>query len=255
MLALWATEIVRGRATVDDALHAIVFNGDEGHHLDGEGLPFSANPHGPTIIDWLGQLPPSLVGVRAVLLPAPGLLGLPPRPDVLAAVEEAGEGVVTIVDPANASSAEPSSVTVLAPEVLAYGPADDQGTLVTWHSFHGPGGGSVAPNLGLGPAEQQLRAELSSATTAFEVLGLSPSELSAPRLVGVGSQLPPGVSSRVVRTVMMASQVLQLCDAAELVVDSATTSWEVDSASRTLRSLAGTARAALMAATVPDGWA
>ena len=149
-LALWATAAYAGRLTVGAAVQRAHPDIDEvTGDLDHLTL-------------WLG------LGERAVLVaqPRPGNLSGMPRgsAELIAAATDAGECVYV-----------PGLGGALVPTIEHFGPADDQGTRVTWSAHDcDPVPVHVLEALSLGEIERGFRLELMELTAAIEALDAGP---------------------------------------------------------------------------------
>jgi hypothetical protein len=187
-LALWATAAYAGKVTVDEAVERAhpdldLFTGD----LDRLSL-------------W------RQLGERAVLvaLPRPGDLSGMPRgsADLFAAATEAGECVYV-----------PGIGAALVPTIENFGPADDQGTRVTWSSYDcDPVPVHTLEALSLSEIERGFRQELTERTRAIEALDAGPWAGSAFRSkadeLSIGQWgLPGGLPSRATHIITMAAMI------------------------------------------------
>jgi len=187
-LALWATAAYAGQLTVDAAVQR-------------------AHPDLDHVTGDLGRL--SLwrdLGERAVLvaLPRPGNLSGMPRgsADLIAAATKAGECVYV-----------PGIGGALVPAIEQFGPADDQGTRVTWSAYDcDPVAVHTLEALSLSEIERAFRRDLMEHTRAIEALDARPWANSAFRSIAdelTVSQwgLPAGLPTRATRIITMAATV------------------------------------------------
>jgi hypothetical protein len=187
-LALWTTAAYAGKLTVDEAVDRAhpdldLFTGD----LDRLSL-------------W------QELGERAVLvaLPRPGDLSGMPRgsADLFAAATEAGECVYV-----------PGIGAALVPTIEHFGPAEDQGTQVTWSSYDcDPVPVHTLEALSLGEIERGFRQELTERTLAIEALDAGPWAGSPFRSMadelGTGQWgLPDGLPPRATHIITMAAMI------------------------------------------------
>ncbi len=247
LLALWGTAVLRGRVAVDEAVAAVTGD-DEPHRLIGDDLPFSADPAGPGLADWLEQLDGRAVGVRAVL-PVPGdVLGVPGGPLVTGAALEAGEAVVTV------PSGFGQPCTVLVPTVEQFGSHLDHATSTTWQSRRAAKG-ATAGAVDLPEAERALRVAVVQAAASiddsdrhgwrFAMAGLA---RPGPRPISRSpAHVPAGLSVRALRVVESAVRIRAMVAEA----GGCTQAWDDPATSATLRSLDTLARQALVAAATP----
>lgn len=253
LVALWANAVLAGEASATQAADQVQRDGDP-HQIRGSGLPFSATPGGPYLLDWFDALRDGPTrGVRAVL-PAPGdVLGVPAAhvDDVLAS----GEAVVTMAsDPR-----EPA--WLLVPEVTLYGSALEYGEQYQWQQSPltcAEVPRQVAALIGASEADRHLSTAL---LDGIEQLGDAPDWLP-----GAGRGLPDlgqarALSTRLPRSLpVKAMQVLargvwvrDLVSAA--IEDGAVGGWDGTVRERVLRNLDTVARQAMVAVTVPKGLA
>ena len=187
-LSLWATAAYAGQLTVDAAVQR-------------------AHPDLDPVTGELGRL--SLwrdLGERAVLvaLPRPGnLSGMPHgSAELVAAATEAGECVYV-----------PGIGGALVPTIELFGPADDQGTRVTWSAYDcDPVPVHTLEALSLSEIEQDFRQVLMERTRAIEDLDARPWANSAFRSIADElsvSQwgLPAGLPARATKIITMAAAV------------------------------------------------
>lgn len=149
-LSLWATSAYAGQLTLEEAV-------DRAHpdldHVAGDLDRLSL---------WRD------LGERAVLvaLPRPGNISGLPRgsAELIAAATEAGECVYV-----------PAMGGALVPTIEHFGPADDQGTRVTWTAYDcDPVAVHTLDALSLSELEQRFRQELVEHTRAIEALDTRP---------------------------------------------------------------------------------
>jgi hypothetical protein len=146
------------------------------------------------------------LGERAVLvaLPRPGNLAGMPRgsAELIAAATDAGECVYV-----------PGIGAALVPTIENFGPADDQGTRVTWSAYNcEPVPTHALDALSLSEIEQGFRQELMEHTRVIEDLDAKPWAGSPFRSMADGlsnSQwgLPDGLPSRATKIITMAALV------------------------------------------------
>jgi hypothetical protein len=187
-LALWATASYAGQLTVEAAVERAhpdldLFGGD----LDRLSL-------------WRE------LGERAVLvaLPRPGDLSGMPRgsADLFAAATEAGECLYV-----------PGIGAALVPTIEHFGPADDQGTRVTWSAYDcDPVPVHTLEALSLSEIEWGFRQELTRRTQAIEALDASqwagsPFRAMADELSTGQWGLPSGLPSRATHIITMAAMI------------------------------------------------
>jgi hypothetical protein len=233
-LALWATAAYAGQLTVDEAL-------DRAHpdldHITGD-------------LDRLSLW--QELGERAVLvaLPRPGNLSGMPRgsAELIAAATDAGECVYV-----------PGIGAALVPTIEHFGPADDEGTRVTWSAYDcDPVPVHTLEALSLGEIEKEFRHDLTEHTLAIEALDArpwagSPFRSMADDLSISQWGLPRGLPPRAVHIITMAALVgvateLGLSDQAQSQVLTSTVAEQRRSQLSGLEASADTAMAA--AATV-----
>jgi len=233
-LALWATAAYAGRLPVDRVVER-------------------AHPDLDQVTGDLGHL--SLwrdLGERAVLvaLPRPGNLAGMPRgsAELIAAATDAGECVYV-----------PAIGGALVPTIEHFGPADDQGTQVTWSAYDcEPVPVHTLDALSLSEIELGFRQELTEHTRAIEALDARPwsgspfRAMADERSIGAWG-LPDGLPSRATTIMTMASLVgvaaeLALSTPAQSQVLTATVAEQRRSLLTELDAIADTALAA--AATV-----
>jgi hypothetical protein len=187
-LALWATAAYGGRVSVEAAVDR-------------------AHPDIDLVTGDLSHL--SLwrdLGERAVLvaLPRPGDLSGMPRgsAELIAAATDAGECIYV-----------PSIGGALVPTIEHFGPAEDQGTQVTWSAYDAdPMATHTLEALSLSAIEQGFRQELMDHTLAIEALDArpwagSPFRSMADELSVSQSGLPGGLPSRATSIIAMAAMV------------------------------------------------
>lgn len=187
-LSLWATAAYAGRLSVHEAVGR-------------------AHPDLDHVTGDLGRL--SLwrdLGERAVLvaLPRPGNLSGMPRgsAELIAAATDAGECVYV-----------PGIGAALVPTIEDFGPADDQGTRVTWSAYDcDPVPVHTLDALSLSEIEQGFRQELTEHTRAIEDLDAkpwagSPFRSMADELSVSQWGLPDGLPSRATKIITMAALV------------------------------------------------
>lgn len=178
-LALWATAAYAGQLRIEDVI-------DRAHpdvdHVGGD-------------LDRLTLWRD--LGERAVLvaLPRPGNLHGMPRgsAELIAAATDAGECVFV-----------PSLGGALVPTLEHFGPADDQGTQVTWTAYDcDPVPTHILEALSLNEIEQRLGQDLRETTARIDALDIKPwntmlrsraDDLTAP-VWGLPSGLPPRAMS------------------------------------------------------------
>lgn len=187
-LCLWATAAYSGRLTVQEAITAA--------HPD---LDHVAGDLGHLAL-WLG------LGERAVLvaLPRPGNLSGMPRgsADLIAAATDAGECVYV-----------PGIGGALVPTIGRFGPADDQGTSVSWTAYDcDPVPAHALEALSLSEIERGFRRDLAEHTSAIESLDARPWSGSPFRAMADGLSLgqwglPDGLPSRATTIITMAALV------------------------------------------------
>jgi hypothetical protein len=187
-LALWATAAYAGQLTVDKAL-------DKAH---------------PDLDDVTGDLDRLTLwrelGERAVLvaLPRPGNLSGMPRGSagLVAAATDAGECVYV-----------PGIGAALVPAIEHFGPAQDQGTRVTWSAYDcDPVPVHTLEALSLSEIEKGFRQELTERTVAIEALDARPWAGSPFRSLAeelsIGQWgLPAGLPSRATHIITMAAMI------------------------------------------------
>lgn len=187
-LALWATAAYAGQLSVDKAV-------DRAHpdldHVTGDLNRLSL---------WHD------LGERAVLvaLPRPGNLSGMPRGSVefIAAAIRAGECVYV-----------PAIGAALVPSIEYFGPADDQGTQVSWSAYDcDPVPAHTLEALSLSEIEKRFRQELLEHTAAIEDLDARPWAGSQFRSqadqLSIGQWgLPTGLPSRATHIITMAATV------------------------------------------------
>jgi len=187
-LSLWVTAAYAGQLTVGAAVRRAHPDLD---HVTGDLGRLSL---------WrdLGE------GVVLVALPRPGNLAGMPRgsADLVAAATEAGECVYV-----------PGLGGALVPTIEHFGPADDQGTRVTWSAYDcDPVAVHTLEALSLSEIEQAFRQDLMEHTRAIEALDARPWASSALRSIAdelTVSQwgLPAGLPTRATRIITMAATV------------------------------------------------
>jgi hypothetical protein len=187
-LALWATAAYAGQLTVDKAVDLAHPDLD---HVTGD-------------LDRLSLW--RELGERAVLvaLPRPGNLSGMPRgsAELIAAATEAQECVYV-----------PGIGAALVPAIEHFGPADDQGTRVSWSAYDcDPVPVHTLEALSLGEIEKEFRQELTERTLAIEALDAQPWVGSPFRSIAdelsIGQWgLPHGMPSRATKIITMAASV------------------------------------------------
>jgi len=187
-LALWASAAYAGQLTVDKAVDLAHPDLD---HVTGD-------------LDRLSLWHD--LGERAVLvaLPRPGNLSGMPRgsAELIAAATEAGECVYV-----------PGIGAALVPLMEHFGPADDQGTRVTWSAYDcDPVPVHTLEALSLGEIERAFRQELTERTLAIEALDAGPWAGSPFRHLAdelsIGQWgLPEGMPSRATQIITMAATI------------------------------------------------
>ncbi|MFC6149480.1 hypothetical protein [Mumia xiangluensis] len=210
-----ATDAVRG----DDAAHHVLVA------LDGDRSAQSL------VLTW-GALRRAGATGATLALPEPGdPYGLAGPATFTAAATDAGEAVV--IDGAGIG---------LIPEVVGRG--------VFWHRYEAR---PVAPGVGLGEASRDLRTELAVTAEALlklDVARWQPEVREA--LAGIrdatGPLLAPGYDPRAEQLAATALRCLAIAELADEVESGAVTAWETDTRSSHLRTLARTARHALVVA-------
>ncbi len=249
-LALWATAVLDGRVETARAVAAVTGD-DEPHRVDGEDLPFSADPLGPGLPDLLDQLRDRDLAVRAVL-PVPGdargLVG--PLAATRAAVE-AEEAALTVPHAGGDGR-------VLVPDVTWFGSELEPGCQVTWVSHRVTDPPPTASLPQLSEAESALRQAMIEATDALSSLDVARwRDDAADRIALVrdgglpASLIPPGTDRRVLRVLSSAVRVRAIVALATEDDGAAITGWEADRRAAGLRRVDHVARAALVASTTP----
>lgn len=233
-LSLWATAAYAGRLPVEEAVNRAHPDLD---HVTGSLERLSL---------WRA------LGERAVLvaLPRPGNLSGMPRgsAELTGAATEAGECVYV-----------PAIGGALVPTIERFGPADDQGTSVTWTAYDcDPVPAHALDGLSLSEIDQGFRHELAERTAAIEALDAAPWSGSPFRAMADGLiigqwGLPDGLPPRATTIITMAALVgaatgLGLSDQAQAQVLTGTVSQRRRVALTSLDSHADAAMAA--AATV-----
>jgi hypothetical protein len=187
-LCLWATAAYAGQLTLEEAMSRA--------HPDLDGVE-----GGLERLDlWRG------LGERVVLvaLPRPGNLSGMPRgsAELIAAATVAGECVYV-----------PAIGGALVPTIESFGPADDQGTRVSWSAYDcDPVPAHALDGLSLSEIDRELRHDLAEQTAAIEALDAMPWTGSPFRSLADGlsiSQwgLPEGLPQRALTIITMASVV------------------------------------------------
>lgn len=187
-LSLWATAAYAGRLSVEEAVTRA--------HPD---LDHLAGDLGHLAL-WRG------LGERAVLvaLPRPGNLSGMPRgsAELVAAATEAGECVYV-----------PAIGGALVPTMEHFGPADDEGTSVSWTAYDcDPVAAHTLDALSLSEIERGFRRDLAERTAVIEALDSGPWSGSPFRSMADGlstSQwgLPEGLPPRATTIITMAALV------------------------------------------------
>jgi len=187
-LSLWATAAFAGRLSVEEAVTRAHPDLD---HVAGDLAHLAL---------WQG------LGERAVLvaLPRPGNLSGMPRgsADLVAAATEAGECVYV-----------PAIGGAMVPTMEHFGPADDEGTSVSWTAYDcDPVPAHALEGLSLSEIERAFRHELAEHTAAIEALDAKPWSGSPFRSIADGLSigqwgLPDGLPARATTIITMAALV------------------------------------------------
>ncbi|MFD1827781.1 MULTISPECIES: hypothetical protein [Mumia] len=228
----WFNAWLAGAAPLETAVDAVRAD-DAAHHVLGtpSGAPADPPPPEPLLLAW-GALRRAGATGASLALPEPGdPYGLAGPAAFTAAATDAGEAVM--VDGTGIG---------LVPEVIGSG--------VFWHRYEA----NPAPHgTGLAEASRDLRTEL--AVTADELLDLDVARWQPEvreALSGIRDTteplLAPGYAPRAEELAATAQRCLAIADLATATESGAVTAWEVDARGTHLRSLARTARHALVAA-------
>jgi hypothetical protein len=261
-LAAWGTAALRGRASVLDAVRAII-DDDEPHTVDvagqAAGLP-----------DLLAVL--STRGVRElrVVLPAPGdLLGLPGPAPFNAVALEAGECVLaddsphdspydspydSTESPTGAERAPTDTGTGIVPHVEQFGSLWEPGSMVTW-TVHATARRRVTDVGSLAEADRELRQALVEATRALAALDVArwrddaAAQIDAVRSGALSrNAVPPDTPARAVAVLATAARVRAIVALATQDDGAAISGWEADQRTQALRGLDVVARRGMVAA-------
>lgn len=193
-LALWATSAYAGQVDLGEAVRRALPDLD---YVDGAVEPLRL---------WsdLGEQ------VVCVALPRPGQIATMPRssPDLVAAATESGECVFV-----------PALGGALVPTIETFGPENDTGWQATWSRYDAdPVPVHQLAALDEREIERDLKAHLIDLTHELDALDLSPwagsgARAEADERTAITTWgLPPGLSPRALRVIMLAGTVAAACE-------------------------------------------